>query len=327
MKHGLMLFTDSFGSDAPSTDVLGWALTYAAEAERAGWDEVWTTEHHFTTAVHTPSAVAMAAFLLGRTGLGVGTAVAVLPNHHPVALAEQTALLHHVGDGRFTLGVGRGQPRGDLEVFGDGLAGYRDISGRLALLESALRAGEFEEVRLVPDVPERPPLALSAASVPTARLAGQHGIPLILGPFVSLADKRAMLDAHAETAAGHGHRIDPADHIDSTYFAIADTTDAARELLIDGLRAQLLRGAPGTRSLVEQPELTAEGADAMARKLAANVVAGDPDECARQLREREELLGTGRIILMPEGAGSVEAVLTTVRRAGAEVFPGACRPA
>ncbi|MFD4197706.1 LLM class flavin-dependent oxidoreductase [Amycolatopsis thermoflava] len=323
MKHGLMLFTDSFGSGASSAEVFGWALSYAAEAELAGWDEVWTTEHHFTSAVHTPSAVAMAAFLLGRTGLGVGTAVAVLPNHHPVALAEQAALLHHVGDGRFTLGVGRGQPRVDLEVFGDGLAGYRDISGRLAQLSEALRTGEFDDFRIVPDVPGRSPLALSAASVPTARLAGQLGLPIILGPFVGIADKRAMIEAQAEAAAEHGHRIDPADNVDSSYFAIADTSDAAQESLVDGLRAMLLRGAPGARWLVEQPEMTADRADAMARQLVRNVIAGDPDECARQLREREELLGAGRIILMPEGAGSAGAVLRTVRRAGAEVFTAA----
>ncbi|GAB3585506.1 LLM class flavin-dependent oxidoreductase [Amycolatopsis endophytica] len=320
MKHGLMLFTDTFGTDAASKEVLDWSLEYVREAERGGWDEVWTTEHHFTSVVQNPSAVAMAAFLLGRTSLGVGTAVAVLPNHHPVALAEQTALLHHLSDGRFTLGVGRGQPRVDLEIFGDGLAGYTDITAKLTSLESTLRKGGFDDVRVVPEVPERPPIALSVASVSSAWLAGQVGVPVILAPFASLADKRAMLDAHAEAAAENGHRIDPAENIDSTYFAIGDTTEAAQQLLVDGVRALVLRGAPGSRPLIEQPEMTPESAGAMARQVVGHFVAGDPDECARQLAEREELLGAGRIILMPEGAGSREAVLATVRRAGPEVF-------
>ncbi|SFQ04634.1 Flavin-dependent oxidoreductase, luciferase family (includes alkanesulfonate monooxygenase SsuD and methylene tetrahydromethanopterin reductase) [Amycolatopsis arida] len=326
---GLMLFTDTFGGDVPSKEVLDWSLAYVREAERGGWDEVWTTEHHFTTVVQNPSAIAMAAFLLGRTRLRVGTAVAVLPNHHPVALAEQTALLHHLSDGRFTLGVGRGQPLLDLEIFGDGLAGYRDIEEPLALLESTLREGRakangqrfaFDEVRLVPDPPERPPLALSVGSAASARLAGRLGVSVILAPFASLADKRVLLDEHARAAAAHGHRIDPGDNIDSTYFAIDDTTESARQLLIDGVRALVLRGAPGSRALIERPATTPEAAEAMAREVVDHLVAGDPDECVRQLRERRRLLGTGRVILMPEGAGSREATLRTVRRAGPEVF-------
>jgi len=51
MKHGLLQFTGSFCSGAPSSEVLGWSLRYAEEAERSGWDEVWTTEPHFTTVV------------------------------------------------------------------------------------------------------------------------------------------------------------------------------------------------------------------------------------------------------------------------------------
>jgi len=321
MRFGLMLFTDSFGTGVSSKEVLDWSLEYVAEADRAGWDEVWTTEHHFTSVVHNPSAVAMAAFLLGRTRMGVGTAVSVLPNHHPVALAEQAALLHHLSGGRFTLGVGRGVPMVDQEVFGDGLAGYRDISGRLATLAATLRDGGYGDLALVPDPPENPPVALSVASVPSARLAGEVGVPVILGPFVSLADKRALLDAHAEAAAAGGHHLDPRDNTDSTYFAVADTTVAARRLLIDGVRALALRGAPGSRSMIEQPEMTPEAAEAMAHQAVDHLVAGDPEECARQLAQRQALLGTGRTILMPEGAGSRGAVLDTVRRAGAGVFP------
>ena len=63
--------------------------------------------------------------LLGRTRrIRVGTAVSVLPTTHPVALGEQAALLHLTSGGRFSLGVGRGGPWVDLEVFGAGLAAY-----------------------------------------------------------------------------------------------------------------------------------------------------------------------------------------------------------
>jgi len=122
----------------------------------------------------------MASFLLGRTKLAVGPAVAVLPNHHPVALPEETALLHHLSGGRF---------------------------------------------------------AVSATSAASARPAGRLGVPIILSPFGSVAGKRDLLHKHARAATAHGHRIDPSRNIDSTCFAIADTTEAAREPLIGGPKA------------------------------------------------------------------------------------------
>jgi hypothetical protein len=49
----------------------------------------------------------------------------MLANRHPVALAEETALLDHLSNGRFHLGVGRGGPWVDLEVFGTGPYRYQ----------------------------------------------------------------------------------------------------------------------------------------------------------------------------------------------------------
>ena len=88
-----------------------------------------------------PSAVTLAGLLLGRTRrIRVGTAVSVLPNAHPVALGEQAALLHLASGGRFSLGVGRGGPWVDLEVFGTGLDAYeKDFPESLDLLLRWLR--------------------------------------------------------------------------------------------------------------------------------------------------------------------------------------------
>lgn len=77
-------------SGAGHADTLRIAVGYAQAAERAGFDGVRS------------SAIAMAGFILGRTGrLRIGTAAANLSYHHPVALAEEAALLDAVS------GVGR----------------------------------------------------------------------------------------------------------------------------------------------------------------------------------------------------------------------------
>jgi alkanesulfonate monooxygenase SsuD/methylene tetrahydromethanopterin reductase-like flavin-dependent oxidoreductase (luciferase family) len=328
-RYGLMLFTDAFGDGASSDQVFDWALHYVDEAERGGWDDVWTTEHHFTKVVQCSSAVTMAAFLLGRTRLGVGTAVAILPNHHPVALAEQSALLDHLSGGRFTMGVGRGQPLSDQDIFGTGLSGYRDIEEPAHLLVSSLRTGKahghgprftFDEVDVVPDVPRRAPLAISAASIASARLAGTLGVPVILAPSLNLSDKQALLHEHHCAAAESGFLVSPTDNIDSCYFAIDDDTAVARRRLLHGVRNMLTRGAPGTRPLLTAPTMDLDTADKAARATVENSVVGSPADCVEQLRHREELLGVGRVILMPEAGGSYDATLRAIQRAGPEVF-------
>ncbi|GAA4613191.1 LLM class flavin-dependent oxidoreductase [Saccharopolyspora hordei] len=323
-QYGLVLFTDSFGA-ADSRGTFGWALEHAREAEQHGWDELWTTEHHFLPRLQNSSALAMAAFLLGRTPLRVGTAVAVLPHHHPVALAEQTAVLQHLSGDRFTLGVGRGQPLIDQEVFGTGMTGFRDIAEPLALLERALRHGRaagsgeryrFDEVTLSPEPPaRRAPFVLASSSPESARLAGSHGVPVLLGPFIDVPTKRAVLEAHAAAAAEHGHQVDPRDNIDSAYFAIADDTPTAEELLTAGIAEVELQAARFGTPLVERPAPTPEEARTGAAKLADCHIAGDVAECRRRLADRVAALGVGRVLLMPEGAGSHEATLRTVREA------------
>ncbi|MEU6265250.1 LLM class flavin-dependent oxidoreductase [Saccharopolyspora shandongensis] len=324
-KYGLVLFTDSFGSGASGREVFEWSLEYVREAERHGWHEAWTTEHHFNSRAQNPSALAMAAFLLGRTNLGVGTAVCVLPNHHPLALAEQAAVLQHLSGDRFTLGVGRGQPLVDLEIFGTGLAGFRDIDESVALLDEALRQGRakgsgeqyrFDEVRIVP-APEtsRAPFVLASSSPESARLAARHGLPVLLSPFVDVAAKRAVLDAHAAAAAESGHRLDPLDNIDSAYFAIADETPTARRLLTNGIAELSLQSSREAVPLIERPAPTAAQAFDQAAALADCHIAGDVAECRRQLADRVATLGVGRVLLMPEGAGSREAALRTIREA------------
>ncbi|MFI5065609.1 MAG: LLM class flavin-dependent oxidoreductase, partial [Streptosporangiales bacterium] len=124
MRIGVLLLAARFPGQSDG-DVLTATVDAAIAAEKAGFDDVWFAEHHFMSYGICPSAMTLAAFTLGRTSrITVGTAVSVLPVWHPVALAEQAALLDQVSAGRFRLGIGRGGPWADLEVFGTGLERY-----------------------------------------------------------------------------------------------------------------------------------------------------------------------------------------------------------
>ncbi|HZD14986.1 MAG TPA: LLM class flavin-dependent oxidoreductase, partial [Pseudonocardiaceae bacterium] len=117
MHFGVFLLAAQFpGQD--HTTVLDSTVAAAVAAEQAGFDDVWIAEHHFMSYGICPSAITLAGYLLGATRrIAVGTAVSVLSTQHPVALAEQTALLDQLSGGRFHLGVGRGGPWIDLAAF------------------------------------------------------------------------------------------------------------------------------------------------------------------------------------------------------------------
>lgn len=108
LRVDLFLLAGQFpGADHATT--LRRSASYARAAEVAGFDGVWFAEHHFISYGVCPSAIAMAGFVLGATTrLRVGTAAAILSNRHPLALAEEVAMLDAVSGGRFDLGVARG---------------------------------------------------------------------------------------------------------------------------------------------------------------------------------------------------------------------------
>ena len=79
-------------------------------AEELGFDAVWLAEHHFTRFGIVPSAVPFATYVAARTKtIRIGTGVSVLTFHNPIFMAEETAMLDVLSNGRLDFGVGRGQ--------------------------------------------------------------------------------------------------------------------------------------------------------------------------------------------------------------------------
>jgi F420-dependent oxidoreductase-like protein len=76
------------------------------EAERLGFDSVWTSEAYGTDAVST------AAWILARTTrIRVGTAIMQMPARTPTCAAMTAMTLNAMSGGRFLLGIGPSGPR------------------------------------------------------------------------------------------------------------------------------------------------------------------------------------------------------------------------
>src|ERR1700739_2553214 len=83
-------------------------------AERWGLDVVWLAEIHMNpTRCLSSAPLTIASAVAARTQrIKVGTAVQVLPLGHPLRLAEETATIDQISNGRLIFGICRsGFPR------------------------------------------------------------------------------------------------------------------------------------------------------------------------------------------------------------------------
>src|SRR3977135_741727 len=78
-------------------------------AQALGFDAVWLVEHHFSDYYPTPNPLMFLSHIAAACpGLGLGTAVMVLPWYDPLRLAEDVAMLATLSQGELHIGMGRG---------------------------------------------------------------------------------------------------------------------------------------------------------------------------------------------------------------------------
>ncbi|PGH48269.1 LLM class flavin-dependent oxidoreductase [Streptomyces sp. Ru87] len=316
------------------------AVRTAETAEEAGLGSVWLAEHHFVPYGVCPSAVTLAALLLGRTRrITVGTAVSVLPTVHPVALGEQAALLHLTSGGRFTVGVGRGGPWVDLEVFGTGLAAYeRGFPESLDLLLRWLREPRvsadgdrfaFREVPVVPrpdellDAPDGPPVVVACTSRTSVRLAAERGLPMLLGMHCGDEEKAEMVAFWSDCAREAGRpaeEIASAGHVSAGVAQVGDSRPGAAEALVKAMPGWLRQGLEAHVTVDGRPRRMRDPQEYTELLCELHPV-GPPRWCADRLAATAERTGISRFALLTEGSGDLAATEQNVRRLGGEVLP------
>jgi luciferase family oxidoreductase group 1 len=162
-------------------DALAATVTVAARAEALGYKRVWYAEHHNMPAIASSAPAVLVAHVAAHTrSIRLGAGGVMLPNHAPLAIAEQFGTLATLHPGRIDLALGRApgtDPRTTraLRVPPDA---FDSFPGDVLELE-----GYFAEASLVPGVDATPgqgtrvPLFILGSSLFGARLAAELGLP------------------------------------------------------------------------------------------------------------------------------------------------------
>ena len=89
-------------------------------ADRLGFSEAYVGEHVTDAAETVTSSLIFLASLAAQTQqIKLGTGTINLPNAHPAAVAAQVAMLDHLLQGRFIMGISPGGLMSDAEIFGN----------------------------------------------------------------------------------------------------------------------------------------------------------------------------------------------------------------
>ncbi|MDG1409999.1 MAG: LLM class flavin-dependent oxidoreductase [Acidimicrobiales bacterium] len=149
MRVGIFLFggveMDDAGSGPPSPTDRRYSQEHIWRAteqtietgvlcDRLGFDSYWLTEHHFQFEGYEviPNGILIGAILAERTEqIRIGMAFNIVPQWHPLRLAEDFATLHNISGGRGILGVGRGTVPREAENLGSRI-GSLDNPDRVA---------------------------------------------------------------------------------------------------------------------------------------------------------------------------------------------------
>jgi alkanesulfonate monooxygenase SsuD/methylene tetrahydromethanopterin reductase-like flavin-dependent oxidoreductase (luciferase family) len=175
--YGLITCQRYPGDPRTDAELYREALAATEEAERLGFDSVWTSEHHFADDSYAPSMFTLSAAMAARTSrIQIGTGLVLAPLYHPIRLAEDAAVVDLISGGRFVLGLGQGWLGWEFEALGApfGLRGRR-IQEAIETCRQAWGAGLVEAagVAVFPKPPRSggPPIWVGAHSEPAIRRA------------------------------------------------------------------------------------------------------------------------------------------------------------
>jgi luciferase family oxidoreductase group 1 len=308
----LELATISEGS-SPS-DAIAATTEIAKRAESGGYHRLWVAEHHGMPSVASSSPAVLLAHLGAVTDtIRLGSGGVMLPNHAPLAVAEQFATLEALHPGRIDLGIGRApgtDGRTAMALRGPLAADAEDFPERLAevaaFLDASFPAGHrYERVEAVPGRavwPEsgRPPIWLLGSSGYSARLAGLMGLPFAFARHFSRRNTLPALELYRSS-------FTPSDVLAEPYAMVctgavaADSDEEARALATAGALAMLrLRsGRPGPVPTPEEAlafDWSGDAGDHLERWL-GNVAHGTPQRVVDDLEEVRRETGADELML------------------------------
>lgn len=305
--------------DGAGADVLRRLLDDATYAEDLGFDSFWLTEHHFENfgALLSQPAIVLGALAQRTTRMRLGIAVALLPLHHPLSLAEQWATVDVLTDGRLDLGIGKGFFSWEYANFG---LQFADAGARydehLDAMLAAWAPGRFDfessryhfrDLQVLPRPLQQPHPPIWASAVRTRESyewAGRRGFHLMTAPhLIDPATMDEWLTLYRQALVAEGY--DPAERqiLANLHVFVAPTRAEAIAVAAPCLeRTNFVRLTAARRepdfeaTQARRRYASTQPASMDAQIEEGKLIVGSPADCIRGLQLLHERLGVTHFI-------------------------------
>ncbi len=203
-------------------DALRASIELARLADRLGFHRYWVAEHHNMPGIASSSpAVLLAHLSMATERIRLGSGGVMLPNHAPLAIAEQFGMLEAIHPGRIDLGLGRApgtDPQTARALRGARLHEADDFLERLAELFAFFRDSfppehPYSHIRAVPGAGCMPAIWLLGSSDFGAQLAGRLGLPFSFAHHFAMGGTEMALDLYRAS-------FEPSEVLDRPYSMI-----------------------------------------------------------------------------------------------------------
>lgn len=278
----------------------------ARTAEKLGYRRIWVAEHHNMDTVASTSPAVLIAHLASVTRtIRVGSGGVMLPNHAPLVVAEQFALLEALHPGRIDLGIGRapgtdhatavalrrGPGNRDDEDFPHNLI---DLMGLLG--DRRRDRGLWERFRATPRPTSSPDVFLLGSSGFSAQLAGMLGLRFAFAHHFDMGgtiEAAAIYRDHFEASAV---LAEPSLIVTASVLAADTEADAERCSAPNRLRRLGLRTGR-LLPLLTPAEALAHPLYTRARDIDSSALVGTADAVCDGLRDLVERTQASEVML------------------------------
>jgi luciferase family oxidoreductase group 1 len=309
-------------SGQTTAEALRSTLQLARVAEASGMRRYWVAEHHNMPAVASTNPPVLIAILAAATStMRIGSGGVMLPNHAPLVIAEQFALLEAAYPGRIDLGIGRAPGSDPVTSYAlrhngpetaDANRFDEVVDNVLAMLEpdgvGLSVQGRTYPLRATPQAAGVPEVWLLGSSDYSARLAAAKGLPYVFAHHFAGDGTAAVLDLYRS-----GFRPSSAGDRPKTFLTVnvvvAETQEEAERLVRPQLLAMVALRTGGElrpQLSVEEAEATvlAESHQSMADQMRTRWVVGTPAAALAEITELAAAYGVDEVMVHPVAGSS-----------------------
>ena len=282
------------------------SLEAAQHAEKLGYHRYWLSEHHNMISVASSATSILIGYIAGGTStMRVGSGGIMLPNHAPLAVAEQFGTLESIYPRRIDLGLGRAPGTDQLtamELRGTRFSTAEDFPQNILKLQTYFSEENSDaKVRAIPGEGQNIPIWILGSSTDSAQLAGYLGLPYAFASHFAPAQFFAAIELYRRIFRPSKVLKEP--YVMPCVNVIAADTDEEANKLATSLYQMFIGIITGNRTRLQPPvdnmdNLWSEGERAAAQQMLQLSFIGSKATIKSKLKEFREKTGMNEIMII-----------------------------